>query len=996
MTTPNILQGQIAIDPNNGILFYKNNSNTLVNTTLHWSQYDGITTSTSDDVRLEANLTIDGNLIVNGSQTTVESTTVYVKDPVFTLGGNANPTSDDNKDRGIEFRWHNGSAAKLGFFGFDDSTGKFTFIPDATNTSEVYSGTSGELQAKVDWSNIINKDTFVNSLTGTANEIEVSYSSGTVTLSLPAIINADTTGTAAALTNARTISLSGDVTGSVSFNGSSNVDISTTIAINSLVLGTDTTGDYVQSLVAGTGITLINNSGESAIPTVSVTTNTFDAYGAAATVATNAATALTNHEADTTNIHGIADTSILVTTTGTQTLTNKIITSPVGIVKGDVGLGNIDNTSDANKPVSTAGQTALDLKANLASPTFTGSVGMSVLYVDGIEIDPTGASNTQVLKYNSSTNKFVPGVASTVVAIDDLTDVEITSPTNNQVLKYSSVSNTWVNATSPGASSSGGLTYSSNIGDNVNNAYVLTHNFGTRDVVVVVRNNISPYEVISAGWESTTENAVTLDFSAPVTTNAFRVSVFSAVTGDGYEPVPGPMGPTGSSGSTGPINDLIDVTITSAANGDLLKWNGTAWVNDAALLAAKAPLASPTFTGTVTLPSGTVASSALSWTYYSAEVDLPAASANHGMFAHVHATGAAYYAHAGDWVKLATQSDVIDMAMLSALKANLASPTFTGTVTVPDNSFALGTKTTGDYVATITEGTGVSSTASTSGEGTTHTLSIGQAVGTADNVTFAGLTADAITIGITSAGEIDTTSGNLTIDSTGGTVTVDDDLIVTGNITINGNTTTLNTETITVEDKTIELGSSASPSNTTANGSGIIVPDGGANKSFTWSSSSLAWSSSEDLNLFSGKVLKINGTEVLSATNYTGQAATVAANSVTATTLQEGIPRAGFRSQLNAQTGTSYTLQLTDLAKLVTMDRSSAMTLTVPLNSSVSFQIGDRIDILRKGSGELTIDYAVGVVINGTPGLKLRAQWSSATLVKLDTDTWVALGDLKI
>ena len=330
------------------------------------------------------------------------------------------------------------------------------------------------------------------------------------------------------------------------------------------------------------------------------------------------------------------------------------------------------------------------------------------------------------------------------------------------------------------------------------------------------------------------------------------------------------------------------------------------------------------------------------------------------------------------------------------LKAPLDSPTFTGTVTVPDNSFALGAKTTGDYVATITGGTGVASTAATSGEGTTHTLSIGQAVGTTDNVTFAGLTADVITIGVTSAGEIDTTSGNLTIDSTGGTVTVDDDLIITGNLTVNGNTTTLNTETITVEDKTIELGSSPSPSNTTANGAGIIVPDGAANKSFTWSSSSLAWSSSEDLNLVSGKVLKINGTEVLSATNYTGQAATVAANSVTQTTLQEGVPRAGFRSQLNAQTVTGYTLQLTDLAKLITMDNSSAMTLTVPANSSVSFQIGDRIDILRKGSGELTITNAVGVVINGTPGLKLRAQWSSATLVKLDTDTWVALGDLKV
>ena len=144
---------------------------------------------------------------------------------------------------------------------------------------------------------------------------------------------------------------------------------------STLNLGTDTNGAYIQSLVAGTGITLSNNLGfESATPTISVTANTYDSYGSAAAAATNAATALANHEADTTNIHGIVDTSILVTTTGTQTLTNKTITSPQGLAKGDVGLGNVDNTSDANKPVSAATQTALNLKANLASPTFTGTV----------------------------------------------------------------------------------------------------------------------------------------------------------------------------------------------------------------------------------------------------------------------------------------------------------------------------------------------------------------------------------------------------------------------------------------------------------------------------------------------------------------------------------------------------------------------------------------------------------------------------------------------
>jgi hypothetical protein len=74
---------------------------------------------------------------------------------------------------------------------------------------------------------------------------------------------------------------------------------------------------------------------------------------------TTASGYVTTHNSATTNVHGIADTSILVTTTGTQTLTNKTITSPVGLAKADVGLGNVDNTADASKPVSTAQATAI-------------------------------------------------------------------------------------------------------------------------------------------------------------------------------------------------------------------------------------------------------------------------------------------------------------------------------------------------------------------------------------------------------------------------------------------------------------------------------------------------------------------------------------------------------------------------------------------------------------------------------------------------------------
>ena len=89
------------------------------------------------------NFTVGGNLTVNGTTTTVNSTTTTLDDPIMTLGGDSAPGSDDNKDRGVEFRWHNGSAAKVGFFGYDDDTGKFTFIADASNSSEVFSGTAG-------------------------------------------------------------------------------------------------------------------------------------------------------------------------------------------------------------------------------------------------------------------------------------------------------------------------------------------------------------------------------------------------------------------------------------------------------------------------------------------------------------------------------------------------------------------------------------------------------------------------------------------------------------------------------------------------------------------------------------------------------------------------------------------------------------------------------------------------------------------------------------
>lgn len=99
--------------------------------------------SAGGTVTIDDNLIISGDLTVNGTTTTL--TGVTADGPIFTVGGDAAPAADDNKDRGLQFRWHNGTTAKLGFFGYDDSTGKFTFIPDATNTSDVISGTVGTI-----------------------------------------------------------------------------------------------------------------------------------------------------------------------------------------------------------------------------------------------------------------------------------------------------------------------------------------------------------------------------------------------------------------------------------------------------------------------------------------------------------------------------------------------------------------------------------------------------------------------------------------------------------------------------------------------------------------------------------------------------------------------------------------------------------------------------------------------------------------------------------
>jgi hypothetical protein len=98
---------------------------------------------------------------------------------------------------------------------------------------------------------------------------------------------------------------------------------------------------------------------------------------------------------------------------------------------------------------------------------------------------------------------------------------------------------------------------------------------------------------------------------------------------------------------------------------------------------------------------------------------------------------------------------------------------------------------------------------------------------------------------------------------------------------------------------------------------------------------------------------------------------------------------------LNTQTGTTYTLAVGDAGQLVTLTNASAITLTVPTNASVPFAIGTQITIARSGSGSLTVVGDTGVTVSSADSnLKLRVQWSAATLIKVNTNSWILIGDL--
>jgi len=266
---------------------------------------------------------------------------------------------------------------------------------------------------------------------------------------------------------------------------------------------------------------------------------------------------------------------------------------------------------------------------------------------------------------------------------------------------------------------------------------------------------------------------------------------------------------------------------------------------------------------------------------------------------------------------------------------------------------------TSNGIVTTSGGDGTLSVTSTTGSGDAvlatspalTTPSVATSITTA-SASFALVNTGATTVNFAGA------ATTLSIGAASGTTTVNNSLVVTGDLTVNGTTTTVNATTISVDDKNIELGSVSSPSDVTADGGGVTLR-GTTDKTLNWVSSTAAWTSSEDFNLLSGKVYEINGTTVLSAT---GLGSNVVSSSLTSVgTISSGTWNGGVVAGQYGGTGVANT----------------GKTITVSGNTTI-------------GSSTHTVDFTT----SGNTSVALPATGTLATLAGSESLTNKKLGSL--
>ena len=221
-----------------------------------------ISGDTNGNMRIVAsnNLIIDANVQINGTTMNVYSTVTNIQDPIVSLGGVSGPIVNDNKDRGVEFKWGNNTSTKTGFFGYKNNLGRFVYIQDGINNNEVFSGSYGSVQfgdgyfSNLDLANgtISNVKTIIgNDINISSGNIIIPYNSRIGFGSTSYSISGDTSG------NIRVLTVSGGISLLTNTGGSGFVNINTNTSLNlggSAII--ENTGGNIQVISTGGNIEL--------------------------------------------------------------------------------------------------------------------------------------------------------------------------------------------------------------------------------------------------------------------------------------------------------------------------------------------------------------------------------------------------------------------------------------------------------------------------------------------------------------------------------------------------------------------------------------------------------------------------------------------------------------------------------------------------------------------------------------------------------------------
>ncbi len=220
-----------------------------------------------------------------------------------------------------------------------------------------------------------------------------------------------------------------------------------------------------------------------------------------------------------------------------------------------------------------------------------------------------------------------------------------------------------------------------------------------------------------------------------------------------------------------------------------------------------------------------------------------------------------------------------------------------------------------------------------------------------------------------------------------GLTTLYNDLTLTGNLIVSGTTTTINTTDLIVEDKNIILGNiDGTPTNLTADGGGITLR-GASDKTFNWVSSTSAWTSSEDLNLVSGKAYEINGTSVLSSTTL--GSAVVNSSLTSLGTVGTGVWNATVISGTYGGTGVNNGVRTITLGGNLVTSGAFATTLTVTGTTNVTLPVSGTLAVIGNGLNQFanTTSAQLAGVISDETGSGSLVFASSPTLTTPTIET---------